>query len=387
MYRRQFIKHNSLAALGLAFHPLLFNGETGGVDNINFISPIDGDMLHKHDGIVTGETLQTLIKIAAPANSSISVNGKQAKYSNGVFMAEISLPDFKNIIELKDKRTGIKKSITVYWLKNLADKYRLSIDDAVWFLKDINANTSTYSSIFNNPFLGFLKEVHDTYSTKVHINIFYETDGFNLSQMTDQFKNEWRANAGWLQLSFHAKAEFPDNPYIHAGYNQVKTECEAVIQQRRRFAGDELTGPVTTLHWGEVPVEVSRALRDAGYTGQLCDFNVDDDLAPCSYYLNVEQRRHINKRFLWRDNKEAISFIKSSIIIDTKKTEQIIPHLSQYEQQFRKPPYVDLLIHEQYFYPGYRGYQPNYRQKVLTAVKWAVEKGYTPAFLKDCIYE
>ena len=387
MYRRQFIQHNSLAALGLAFHPLLFNGETGGVDNINFISPIDGDMLHKHDGIVTGETLQTLIKIAAPANSSISVNGKQAKYSNGVFMAEISLPDFKNIIELKDKRTGIKKSITVYWLKNLADKYRLSIDDAVWFLKDINANTSTYSSIFNNPFLGFLKEVHDTYSTKVHINIFYETDGFNLSQMTDQFKNEWRANAGWLQLSFHAKAEFPDNPYIHAGYNQVKTECEAVIQQIRRFAGDELTGPVTTLHWGEVPVEVSRALRDAGYTGQLCDFNVDDDLAPCSYYLNVEQRRHINKRFLWRDNKEAISFIKSSIIIDKKKTEQIIPHLSQYEQQFRKPPYVDLLIHEQYFYPGYRGYQPNYRQKVLTAVKWAVEKGYTPAFLKDCIYE
>jgi hypothetical protein len=205
--------------------------------------------------------------------------------------------------------------------------------------------------------------------------------------MTDQFKNEWRANASWLQLSFHAKAEFPDNPYIHAGYDQVKTECDAVIQQIRRFAGDELTGPVTTLHWGEVPVEVSRALRDAGYTGQLCDFNVDDNLTPCSYYLNVEQRRHINKRFLWRDNKEAIGFIKSSIIIDTKKTEHIIPYLDQYEQQGRKPPYADLLIHEQYFYPGYHNYQPNYRQKVLTAVKWAVEKGYTPAFLKDCIYE
>jgi hypothetical protein len=101
----------------------------------------------------------------------------------------------------------------------------------------------------------------------------------------------------------------------------------------------------------------------------------------------VEQRRHINKRFLWRDNKEAIGFIKSSIIIDTKKTEHIIPYLDQYEQQGRKPPYADLLIHEQYFYPGYHNYQPNYRQKVLTAVKWAVEKGYTPAFLKDCIYE
>ena len=387
MYRRQFIKHNSLAALGLAFSPLQFAGETGGGGNLHFISPIDGDMLHKHDGIVMGETLQALVKIAAPANSSITVNGIQAKKSNGIFTAEIALANFQNAIELSDKKTGIQKNITVYWLKNLADNYRLSIDDAVWFLKDINANTSTYSSIFNNPFLGFLKEVHDAYDTKVHINIFYETDGFNLSQMTDQFKNEWRANASWLQLSFHAKAEFPDNPYIHAGYDQVKTECDAVIRQIRRFAGDELTGPVTTLHWGEVPVEVSRALRDAGYTGQLCDFNVDDNLSPCSYYLNVEQRRHINKRFLWRDNKEAIGFIKSSIIIDTKKTEHIIPYLDQYEQQGRKPPYADLLIHEQYFYPGYHNYQPNYRQKVLTAVQWAVEKGYTPAFLKDCIYE
>ena len=30
--------------------------------------------------------------------------------------------------------------------------------------------------------------------------------------------------------------------------------------------------------------------------------------------------------------------------------------------------YVDLLIHEQYFYPFYTAYQPDYRQKVLTAV-------------------
>ena len=387
MHRRQFIKHHSLGTLGLAFNFFQFPGKTAGGGNIHFISPIDGDMLHKHDGIVTGETLQALVKIAAPANSVITVNGIQAKNSNGLFTAEIALPNFENTIDLRDKQTGIRRHITVHWLKNLADHYRLSIDDGIWFLKDIHTNSATYGSIFHNPFLAFLKEVHDSYGTKVHINIFYETNGFNLSQMTDRFKNEWRANASWLQLSFHAKAEFPDNPYIHAGYNQVKTECDAVIRQIRRFAGDELTGPVTTLHWGEVPVEVSRALRDAGYTGQLCDFNVADDLPPCSYYLNVEQRKHINKRFLWRDNKEAISFIKSSIIIDTKKTEQIIPYLDQYEQQARKPPYVDLLIHEQYFYPDYHNYQPNYRQKVLTAVKWAVEKGYTPAFIKDCIYE
>ncbi|MCC6287994.1 MAG: hypothetical protein IT249_08920 [Chitinophagaceae bacterium] len=354
---------------------------------MQFISPIDGDILHKHDGITNGSFLTIKAKIAAPAGSSITINNIPAKKSNGIFTADITLEQYKNSIEVTDKKTGTRKSITVYRCKNLAGKYRLSIDDATWFLKDIHVNTNTYTSIFENPFLKFLKQVHDTYATKVHINIFYETDGFNLSQLTDKFKSEWIANAGWLQLSFHAKAEFPDNPYKYANYAQVKKECTAVIEQIRRFAGDELVSHITTLHWGEVPVEVSRALRDCGYTGQLCDFNVDDNLPPCSYYLNVAQRRHMQKRFVWRDNKEDITFIKSSIIIDTKKLPEIIPYLNQYEKEMRKPPYVDLLVHEQYFYEGYHNYQPDYHAKVLTAVKWAKDNGYSPAFLGECIYE
>jgi len=48
---------------------------------------------------------------------------------------------------------------------------------------------------------------------------------------------------------------------------------------------------------------------------------------------------------------------------------------------------MDLMIHEQYFYPSYRNYQPDYRQKVLSAVKWASDNGYKPAFLSECIFE
>ena len=203
--------------------------------------------------------------------------------------------------------------------------------------------------------------------------------------MTDKYKAEWEANADWLRLSFHAKAEFPDDPYKNAGYQQVKQECEAVIREIRRFAGAALNDMVTTLHWGEVPIEVSRALRDAGYTAQLCDFNVDDGLAPCSYYLTIPQRRHMQKRFVWRDNEENITFIKSSIILDTKKIHDIVPYLNRYEKENRKPPYVDLLIHEQYFYDYYHNYQPDYRDKVRTAVKWAIDNGYTPASIHECL--
>lgn len=383
--RRIFIKHHAALGVGLLTRSPAFPGWAADAADLQFISPADGDILHMRDGVTTGSLFKTQVKIAAPADSVLSVNGMRAQKTEGNFIATVSLTPFKNVLEITDEKSGAKKNITVYWFKDLADKYRLSIDDAIWFLKNIHLNAAVYSSIFDDPFLSFLKQVHETYGTKVHINIFYETEGFDLSQMTDQFKSEWMANAHWLQLSFHAKAEMPDNPYKHAGYAQVKKECAAVIEQIKRFAGHQLVSPITTLHWGEVPVEVSRALRDCGYWGQLCDFNVDDDLPPCSYYLDVDQRRHMNKRFLWRDNKEGITFIKSSIIIDTQKSAQIIPYLDQYEKESRKPPYVDLLVHEQYFYDYYHNYQPDYRAKVMMAVKWAKDNGYTPAFISECI--
>jgi len=352
---------------------------------IKFISPIDGDMLNERDGIVANGNLTTTIKIAAPSGSCIKVNGIKADYLDGIYQAKVTLKDYKNVLKVEESK-GFSDSITIFWLKNFANKYRLSLDDNIWFLKDISDNSNKYKSIFENPYLGFLKQVHDQYGTKIHINIYYETEGFNLSQLTDKFKDEWKANAGWLRLSFHAYANEPARPYINASYEKVRSDCEKVLNQIRRFAGEELTGPVTTLHWGEATVEGCRGLRDAGYKCLPCDFNVDNNLAPCSFYFDIEQRRHINKRLIWKDNKEGIIFVRCAIIINTEKLEDIVPFLDNIKKDPHMSAYMDLLIHEQYFYPFYPAYQPDYRQKVLTAVKWAADNGYSPAFLEECVF-
>lgn len=381
--RRAFIKQTALLGLGVQLEAISLSNKNP--SDIQFLSPIDGDVLHQNDGIIAGDALAVKVTIAAPEGSVITVNGQTASNKNGIYTTTVKLHEYQNTIEIKDRKSGNAKKITVFRYNNLAGKYRLSIDDAVWFLKDIHLNRHRYQSIFENPFLAFLQQLHNNYGTKTHINIFYETEGFDLSQMTDQFKQEWQQHASWLQLSFHAKAEFPDNPYKNAGYGQVKQECEAVMQQIRRFAGDASVADITTLHWGEVPVEVSRALRDCGYTTQLCDFNVDDNLAPCSYYLTVAQRRHMNKRFVWHDTAEQITFVKSSIIIDTKKAGEIIPFLNRYAEESRQPPYVDLLVHEQYFYEHYHNYQPDYKEKVRACIQWAIDKGYKPGFFNAAL--
>lgn len=357
------------------------------MNTIEFISPINGDMLHSYDGLVEKGALHTTVKVKAPLQHLIVINGAEAREREGVFEAKVILSDYKNTVEVHNRTTGESQRITVFWLPDFAGHYRLSIDDNIWFLRDIHQNSARYNSIFENEYLGFLKQVYDTYGTKIHLNLFYETDGFNLSQLTDKYKPEWTANADWLRLSFHARGEFPDMPYRTAGYQQVADDCELVKNEIRRFAGEAVMGPVTTLHWGEATVEGSRALRDAGYVGQLGYFNVDDDLPAVSYYLTVEQRRQVKKRFVWHDTKEGITFIRSSIVIDKKELPDIVPHLDNYANlPSGLPPYVDFLVHEQYFYPFYEAYQPDFRDRILTCVQWATEKGYTPAFLGDCIF-
>ena len=376
--RREFLKTTGMAGLSLGITGLQSATLNSAEDkNIRFISPVDGDMLNEYDGILADGKLVVPVLVKAPAGSRIIVNGQEAKYYDGIFTADAVLNNYENVIELAEQKKGYRHNIRVFYLKNFANKYRFSFDDNIWFLQDINTNAGRYTSIFQNPYLGMLKKMHDTYGTKIHLNLFYETDGFNLSRMTDKYKNEWKDNADWIRLSFHALAEMPDKPYINAGYEQVRKDCMLVNEQIKRFAGEELMGPVTTLHWGEATVEACRALRDCGYS-VLTSYTM-------SYYFSEEQRNHINKRYIWRDNREGIIFPKIAIVVNNVKADQIRPHLDNVKDNL-KARYIDLMIHEQYFYPHYRGYQPDFQEKIMTAAKWAYDNHFEPGFLGGSVF-
>ena len=91
----------------------------------------------------------------------------------------------------------------------------------------------------------------------MHINIYYQTDGFNVSQMSTKYKSEWKDSADWLRLSFHALQNDPDYPYLNSGYDELKRDCEKVNEQIRRFAGEEAMSKVTTLHWRSYRLKVA----------------------------------------------------------------------------------------------------------------------------------
>ncbi|NSW91319.1 MAG: hypothetical protein HPY74_11730 [Firmicutes bacterium] len=380
------------------------------VQVIEFISPVDGDMLNEFDGDEKGNSLEIKVKLLAPPESRIRINGVPAKcmkctggidvgyrnyaeyaYSEGekdIFEAAVRLDGYRNTIEAVEEKSGWKKDIVVYRMRNATRKYRLSLDDNIWFLQDIAGNSGKYKSIFENPYLKIYKDAHDMYGTKVHINLFYQTEGFNLSQMPAKYKSEWRDNADWLRLTFHSIQEFPDKPYLSATYDEIKRDYELITEEIIRFAGEELLSPITTVHWGETSLEAARALRTMGVLGLVGYFKLDENCEPMvSYYLDKETTEHINKRDAWKDNKEDIIFIKHDIVLDKTDLGDIYPFLDNLKKDPHQSGMLEMLIHEQYFYSHYGAYQPDYREKVLTAVRWATENGYKPAFWRDVVLE
>ena len=137
----------------------------------------------------------------------------------------------------------------------LAGKRKCSYfcDDAIWALRDVTRHAQR--SLFDHPFFSVLRECHDKYGLTAQINLFYRTDffygmdEFTLADVTDAYREEFRANADWLKLGFHSLQEFPDYPWINANYGDVKKLFEMIRSEVVRFAGEESFAYACVPHW------------------------------------------------------------------------------------------------------------------------------------------
>jgi sugar lactone lactonase YvrE len=266
---------------------------------------------------------------------------------------------------------------------NLVPCYRFSTDDNIWFLRDIARNADKYKSIFDNPYLAMWRDLHSKYGTKFHHNLYYQTEGFNLSQMPDKFRSEWQRNSDWMRLSFHALANDPGRPYVHASAEQIVRDYRLVVREIERFAGKEVLHPITTIHWGETTLAVARALRREGIRILAGYFEVRDDLPSVGYYLTLPQLRHMMGRDYWKDAREDIIFVRHDIVINRVPLAEIDRYLERVASDPNQSQVMELMIHEQYFYPDYQSYEPDYRQRVERAIQWVTKRGYKPVFYEE----
>jgi len=347
--------------------------------SVTITQPIDGAILNKHDGETTPDGLAVTVAGTCPRGAKVTVNGAPAAVAGDRFEATVCVADRETTLTAKCEAGA--DSILVLYDRDSFRRYRFSLDDDVWFLRDIAR--SGYASVFENPYMALWKRLHDTYGTKVNCNIYYQCEDFNLSMMPDRYKGEWRDNAHWFRMTFHALQNEPRDPYISAGYEQVAHDFDLITNEIIRFAGEEVTNTFTTIHWGEATVEGCRAVRDRGIKG-LCGYFVIRDGKPAvSYYLDLEHTEYLSRHDYWKDPAEDLIFIRHDIVVNCVKLADIVPHLEAVAANPHQQEVMELMIHEQYFYPDYVAHMPDYAERCETAIRWVTEHDYQPVFYSE----
>ncbi|HUW62319.1 MAG TPA: hypothetical protein VMZ06_15045 [Candidatus Bathyarchaeia archaeon] len=350
-------------------------------DSLRILDPRDGDVLNHDDGGETAEALSITVRGVAPLTGPVRVNGRAARVEGGTFECVVPLTGRRNTIvaEAGDQ----KDTIEVWWDKASRKRYRFSVDDNIFFLKDLAADPDKYRSLFDHWYLEFWREMHNVYGAKIHINIYYQTDGFNLSQMPPKWKAEWQANAPWLHLSFHALGDKPDRPYMGASYEQIARDYDLVVGEIRRFAGPDVLTRTTTVHWAECPKEAVKALRDRGIEQVIGLFGTGHGVTTACYYLSPEQSAYCDTRPAWYDKETDMFFIPCAIVVNSYGAGEIQAKLDARAASPHAGEVVELLIHEQYFRNELEYYQADAMDKVRAALDWVKARGYEPVFWSD----
>lgn len=292
------------------------------------------------------------------------------------------------------------------------------VDDVIWVYRDLTRQKP--KSMFDNEYMKMLKKAHEDYGFKVQLNSFYRTDffygsdEFTLSDMTDAYKDEWRENADWLKIGFHAKQEFPDYPYVNGEYEYVKKDYNEIFDEVRRFASEENIGRSCTPHWSVISRDGARALRDCGVTvltaidgGKRFEFNGDKSSLPYGHYGRYIQNKKPETMLFTRDTKDKA--IRCSLCSyncisqnDMEKTEFKLKTfydsdmdlhlkclnntgalnlitLDEIEEKYEKhldEEYIGAMTHEQYFYKDYFAYQPDYAEKIYKMAEYLTQNGF-----------
>ena len=250
-----------------------------------------------------------------------------------------------------------------------------TIDDNIRFLKEITEQN--LDSLFSHPYVAMLRRLHERFGVKIQLNLFYRMEQFDLSQMIEKYKNEWLESAGWLKLSFHSDFENV-SPYANSDYAEVFGDCHKVNEQILRFASPASLAKTTTIHYCQTTADGVRALADSGIQGLLGLFG-SPERPMMSYDVGEEAAVKIrNGAFL---SVNGMSYAAIDMVINSYKKDAVLPTLTP----FLSRQLVCVMIHEQYFYEDYIGYQADFEEKLALVFEFLSVQGYQSCFFEELI--
>ena len=245
-----------------------------------------------------------------------------------------------------------------------------SFDDVNIVLQDLTTNASIYTSIFQNPFLSKLKELHDLYGAVFSLYVFDNYNGWLLSSATTTFASQFSENSDWLKFGLHFQynssttSEFAISNYTNF-INTISPIIGGVKGIDRFPRGHGFSGSLVSC----------KAIRDCscGVVGLL----TADDSRSEVYYLSTEQVNYIGSHDRFYDAVTFLYFMKTETRLES--VSNINTFLADFLTTTRANQANDMIIftHEQQIYPTVGGAITQAMvDKITACCEWGVANNY-----------
>lgn len=356
----------------------------GGFDSVRIEEPFHGAVLNRRHGQEHNGGLKIRVSGQTPLRDRVTVNGAPARRAGNEFASDVVLRQKETeIVATSQGSFGRHEHrVRVVWDRHSQPRYRFSIDDNSFFLRDIAQKN--YTSLFDCFYLKNLRELHSKYGARFVLNIYYTTgDGFELPQFPDRYKGEWQDSSGWLKLAFHAYANDPARPYQYASPAKLIADLDKVAEQIVRFAGDETYSPPTVIHWGMVQPTALKPLFERGVRVLSGYFRQQNGIWDVNYLLDDARSEYLSRHDALMDFDSGIVFSRVDIVCNSTPVQRIVPTLEPLAKDPNEAEIMDLFTHEQYFWPFYSHYLPDHFKRLDVAIRWVTEHGYRPVFFHE----
>jgi len=321
-------------------------------------------------------------------------------------------------------------NVTVCRTKNIqGQRAAFYIDDVIFCFEDLARERP--KSIWDHFYFAAFREAHEKYGLKAQMNIFYQGDffyglnsaKFTLRDMPDIWKAEFQSAKDWLRFGFHSYSEFPDYPWINAGYEDVEGCWKLLTGEVERFAGPGMFAKAVTPHWGPMSKEGCVALKDCGATAIWCsgglryEYDGDRTLLPYMHGQRIEERQKPETAMFWRagggedisvsacgynhllpdqvkitegtynwlhDNATGCNFMKfgcGAPCLNLYQLEDIPARM----KQVMGNEFIIHATHEEYWFPRYFAYQSDSKEKLMASCKMIHEAGIPYIFIEEKI--
>ena len=112
-----------------------------------------------------------------------------------------------------------------------------------------------------------------------------------------------------------------------------------------------------------------RGLKDCGVKGLVGLFRPQDG-EQVDYSLSKETEAYLQTNHFCYDEGYGMFFVRNDLIINVHPLSELEDVLKGKENE----AFLEVMIHEQYFYPDYPYYQPDFREKVRFVIRWLTGK-------------